>query len=64
MQAGVWGRGAALSQLKTMFCVMAHLERMWPYDHLSLSAVSLYLSNTIKYTQLPAKPNIVTPKVQ
>lgn len=49
---------------KTPSSTMAHTENTWPYNHLSLSVVSLYLNNAIKYTLLPGKPNVIIPKVQ
>lgn len=49
VQAGEWG-GSALSQPQSTFCNTDDSEPTWPYDRLlSLSALSLCLSNAIKY---------------
>jgi len=57
-------RGCSVTLEKTPSSAMAHAENTWPCDHLSLSVVSLYLNNAIKYTVLPGKPNVTVPKVQ
>lgn len=55
--AGQWGE-AALSQPQTTFCNTDDSEPTWPYHGLlSLSALSLHLSNAIKHTLLLAKCN-------